>query len=187
MTGTLQVENIIGPTTGSNTNTVTIPSTQTLDVSGGTLLPSAGQIIQEKSATTSTLTSHSTTSYVATNLTVNITPKFSNSIIRLQFTGSYWWQESGATDTYILPTIFRTVSGSSSNLGDSPYYALAFLGAPNGKANFDRMFTSTTEDSPNTTSQVTYTVYYKNWNTNYTGRLFESITKNIITATEIVQ
>ena len=179
MASELTVQTLKGPTSGANANTVLVPS--------GHNLHAPGHVIQEKSGTTQTHTSHSSTAYVATNLTVNITPKFSNSIIRLQVTGSYWWAENGATDTYILATIFRTISGSSSNLGLSPYYALAFIGAPNGKANFDRMFTSTTEDSPNTTSQVTYTVYYKNWNTNYTGRLFESITKNIITATEIVQ
>ena len=43
---TLQVENLIGPTSGSNTNKVIIPSGQTLDASGATLLPSSGQIIQ---------------------------------------------------------------------------------------------------------------------------------------------
>ena len=34
MAGTLQVENLIGPTSGANTNTVSIPSGQTLHAPG---------------------------------------------------------------------------------------------------------------------------------------------------------
>ena len=45
---TLQVENLIGQTSGSNANKVIIPSGQTLDASGGTLVPSIGQILQVK-------------------------------------------------------------------------------------------------------------------------------------------
>lgn len=43
---TLVVENLQGPSTGTNANTITIPSGQTLDVSGATLNPSPNQIVQ---------------------------------------------------------------------------------------------------------------------------------------------
>jgi hypothetical protein len=42
---TLQVENLIGPTSGSNANKVIIPSGQTLDASNGFVAP-AGSVIQ---------------------------------------------------------------------------------------------------------------------------------------------
>ena len=42
---TLFVENLKGPTSGSNANKVTIPSGQTLTVSGG-MVPPAGQIVK---------------------------------------------------------------------------------------------------------------------------------------------
>lgn len=44
---TLQVENLIGPTSGSNANKVIIPSGQTLDASNGFVAP-AGSVIQVK-------------------------------------------------------------------------------------------------------------------------------------------
>ena len=42
---TLIVENLKGPTTGSNANKIIVPSGQTLDASGGTITPSSGQIV----------------------------------------------------------------------------------------------------------------------------------------------
>jgi len=42
---TLHVENLKGPTTGSNANKIIVPSGQTLDASGGTITPSSGQIV----------------------------------------------------------------------------------------------------------------------------------------------
>ena len=80
MAGTLQVENLIGPTTGANANKVIIPSGQTLDASAATIVPSAGQIIQTKTVTISSPSTGSATSNINT---VEFTPKFSNSIIRL--------------------------------------------------------------------------------------------------------
>jgi hypothetical protein len=46
MVGTLTVQNLQGPTSGANANKVIIPSGQTLDASGGTLVPSAGAVVQ---------------------------------------------------------------------------------------------------------------------------------------------
>ena len=43
---TLHVENLKGPTTGSNANKIIVPSGQTLDASGGTITPSSGQIVK---------------------------------------------------------------------------------------------------------------------------------------------
>jgi hypothetical protein len=46
MVGTLTVQNLQGPTSGANANKVIVPSGQTLDASGGTLVPSAGAVVQ---------------------------------------------------------------------------------------------------------------------------------------------
>ena len=63
---TLFVENLKGPTSGSNANKVTIPSGQTLTVSGG-MVPPAGQIVKVGSYNTGTgsgaLTSTTSTSW----------------------------------------------------------------------------------------------------------------------------
>ena len=46
MASELIVQTIQGPSSGANANKVLIPSGHTLDVSGGTLVPSAGQVLQ---------------------------------------------------------------------------------------------------------------------------------------------
>jgi hypothetical protein len=83
---TLQVENLIGPTSGSNANKVIIPSGQTLDASAATLVPSAGQVVQcvqyyDPSASSEQTTS---TSLVSSIVHKTITPKYSDSKIVIQ-------------------------------------------------------------------------------------------------------
>jgi hypothetical protein len=80
MASELTVQTLRGPTSGANADTVLIPSGQTLDASAATLVPSSGQIIQTKTVTVSSPSTGSATSNINT---VEFTPKFSNSIIRL--------------------------------------------------------------------------------------------------------
>ena len=64
MAGTLTVQNLQGPTSGANANKIIVPSGQTLDVSGGTLTPSAGQVVQTvQDRSTSDLQTTSTSAY----------------------------------------------------------------------------------------------------------------------------
>ena len=85
---TLHVENLKGLSSGGNANKVIVPSGQTIDASAGTLIPSAGHIVQH---VTSDITSPSstvinTTSYSdITGATVNITPKYQDSVILIMF------------------------------------------------------------------------------------------------------
>ena len=44
---TLHVENLKGLSSGGNANKIIVPSGQTIDASAGTLVPSAGQVIQK--------------------------------------------------------------------------------------------------------------------------------------------
>ena len=80
MASELTVQTLRGPTSGAYADTVLIPSGQTLDASAATIVPSARQIIQTKTATVSTPSTGTATSNINT---VEFTPKFSNSIIRL--------------------------------------------------------------------------------------------------------
>ena len=102
MSGTLQVGNIIGPTTGADANKVIIPSGQTLDASGGTLRPSAGAVVQTKTFETTTQLVSTSQSYQDI-LTLNFTPLYNNSVLLVagvvlgvayqgtaQFNGSKW-------------------------------------------------------------------------------------------------
>jgi hypothetical protein len=98
---TLQVENLIGPTSGSNANKVIIPSGQTLDASNGFVAP-AGHVVQTKTFETTTSLISTSTSYQDI-LTLNFTPLYNNSVLLVagvvlgvayqgtaQFNGSKW-------------------------------------------------------------------------------------------------
>ena len=82
---TLHVENLKGLSSGSNANKIIVPSGQTIDASAGTLVPSAGQVVQNVVGSKwTTQTVNNTTSYV--DLTsLAITPKYSNSLIKVMF------------------------------------------------------------------------------------------------------
>lgn len=66
MAGTLTVQNLQGPSSGANANKIIVPSGQTIDASGGTLVPSAGQVVQtvKWNPVVSTTTSVSNTVWV---------------------------------------------------------------------------------------------------------------------------
>ena len=78
---TLKVENLAGITSGANANKIIIPSGQTLDASNGFTAP-AGHVIQMQNAGISgNASTTSSTSFIDTGLSVNITPKFATSKI----------------------------------------------------------------------------------------------------------
>ena len=182
---TLHVENLKGLSSGGNANKVIIPTGQTLEVTDNIRYDDmpAGSVIQVANGTTTSYTSTNSASFVATNLSCTMTPKFANSKIYLRVTGSVWFGTSNAASNYIIPTIYR----DSTNLGvGGSYNALAFYAA-RGTSNesWDRMITFEATDDPNTTSSIVYKVYMRTYNNNHDGRLFEGITKNIITAFEV--
>ena len=86
---TLQVENLIGPTSGSNANKVIIPSGQTLDASSG-FIPPAGSVVQQAS-TSSYAISTTSTSAVSTGLSIAFTPKYNNSKLVVKLQGGRPW------------------------------------------------------------------------------------------------
>jgi hypothetical protein len=82
MASEIIVQTIKGPTSGANANKVIIPSGQTLDASNGFVAP-AGSVIQHLSVSDNTDTRNTTATFTDTNLSLNITPKFSNSKISI--------------------------------------------------------------------------------------------------------
>ena len=85
MAGTLTVQTLQGPSSGANANKLLIPSGQTLDVSGGTLVPSAGQIIKRSPVTYFyTQEGTSSLSFVdATGASVSFACDYANSLVQI--------------------------------------------------------------------------------------------------------
>ena len=87
MAGTLQVENLIGPTSGANTNTVSIPSGQTLDASEG-FIPPAGHIVQHQYLKRQADISTSSNTWVNID-NITFTPLYANSLLELSLNYSF--------------------------------------------------------------------------------------------------
>lgn len=114
--GTLTVQTLQAPTSGANANKVLIPSGQTLDVSAGTLTPSAGHVIQyqQRFFDLSGFSSSSSSFVDFTNAYVDITPKFSNSLIKFRT------QVIGKNATHLGYSQFQIVDTNNSNTRFNP-------------------------------------------------------------------
>jgi hypothetical protein len=185
---TLQVENLIGPTSGSNANKVIIPSGQTLDASNG-FIPPAGSVVQvvKTGGTNPAYTTATSTSFVATNLQLDITPKYANSLLKIEASHSYWWSTSGLSGgTYASFTFYRD---STTNIASAHGGVASLEGGLSANNNFNRQTNYIEYDSPNTTNTVNYKVYIKQW-AQVTSSLYvidNANGRNTITITEIAQ
>ena len=183
MAGTLTVQTLQGPSSGANANKVLIPSGQTLDVSGGTLVPSEKQIVQTVKNLASGYTNHSTTSWTATGLAVTITPKYSNSIIRLDVSTNIWWSTASANAEYACLGFYRNGTSILPTV-----YGVALKGAKGAYENYNDPINFTYYDSPSSTSALTYTLYGRNYYGNWTFGINDTGSGYpIVTATEIAQ
>jgi len=148
---TLHVENLKGLSSGGNANKIIVPSGQTLDASAGTLTPSAGAVIQFKNypgTTHTSISTNNTWTNIATDPTVTITPKFSNSIIVYRLYAPGIAQNCQTVGLRLLR------DGSDVFTNDRHAYSDTSTWVP-CLWNFQAF------DSPNTTSSVTYTVQAK--------------------------
>lgn len=148
---TLVVENLNGPSSGGNANKVIIPSGQTLDASAGTILPSAGQIIQVKYAHITSTTTFSSTSYAdASGFSLTITPNYTSSVILVSiWAGAEYFNNSsvqGAYDHRLLRDSTTIANRSWYNYVNNSHY-------PGDVYN---TFTLQHADTPSTTSAITY-------------------------------
>tara|TARA_Y100000114_G_scaffold36599_1_gene32111 strand:+ start:103 stop:654 length:552 start_codon:yes stop_codon:yes gene_type:complete len=138
------------PSSSSNNRVFTLP-----DSADATLLTSTaslGKLLQVQSANLGTSIQITSTSYVTTGVTVNITPTSASSKILIATSFPIYKSGSNAA---VDVTLYR----DSTNLGDGTYGfgQFANLGGAGGICGVNLQFS----DSPNTTSQVTYTVYGK--------------------------
>ena len=188
MASELTVQTLRGPTSGANADTVLIPSGQTLDASVGTLVPSAGQIVQcvKYAPDDNTWTGTTSTSYIATKLQVDITPKFANSLIKIEATHNYWWSASTLdASTYATFAIYRN---NNHNISGNTGSAAVLEGTYYNLNNYNRQISYMDYDSPNTTSSTNYRVYFRQWNSvSQELRTMDGYASNAITVTEIKQ
>ena len=130
--------------------TMIIDGTNGLTFNNSTTQASAGVVLQVVNATTSSQTTATTSAYVDTSLTVNITPKFSTSkILVIAYCGQI---SKNASDTQINFQIVRASSNifNASSLNQGAAVSLS--------ANA----TLTYFDSPATTSSTQYKIQIAN-------------------------
>jgi len=111
-----------------------------------------GKVLQIQSANNSTQLQITSTSFVTTGLTVNITPTSASSKILIT-TGFDLYKSNASARSHV--TLYR----DSTNLGQATYGmgALELFGNEGSVPGVNLQYL----DTPNTTSQVTYTVYAK--------------------------
>ena len=146
MGSTLSVSELRGLSSGSSANTITVPAGQTLHAPGHVIQT------QRYEALTSDITVSSTT-FTASDMQVNITPKFSNSMISLRFCFSFWFNSDA--NNYCKATIYR----NSTNIGVGTYNSVAWFG-PMRHSGYNNHATAEYTDLPNTTSAINYRVYF---------------------------
>ena len=147
MAGTLQVENLIGPTTGANTNTVSIPSGQTLYAPGHVIQVQYGEYYSVASY------SFGSSSYdPQPTAQATITPKFANSKILISCNGTGGGQGAAYEMSWHLKRGSTWIGGNPvGNGNDSHTHA---SGSSPTEAGVTLSFNYL--DSPNTTNATTY-------------------------------
>ena len=155
MASELSVQTIKGPASGGNANKILVPSGQTLDASAGTLVPSAGAVVQVVESVRTVWTSTATSYFVSTGHSVAITPTSTSNKILL--TGSHNGTYSSDDHAYMQLKLYRNSSDHgwiASNYMESH----ASLGQT---ANYAQSLSWQWLDSPSSTSQQTYEVYFR--------------------------
>ena len=148
MAGTLSVQKIQGLATSATPSVVEIASGHKLSGAAGSIV-APGHVIQVQTQSIDTQSQITSTSFVTTNMSVNITPKFSSSLI---FITSCINLYKNAAGTNVWLTIYK----DSTNLGHSTYGMGEFSGLGAAGGQFAQVQIN---NSPSTTSQVTYAVY----------------------------
>ena len=180
MVGTLTVQTIQGPTSGANANKVIIPSGHTLDASGATITPSAGQIVQTVQTRENGLSSGNPVGAwveMDSRYRVSITPKFSNSIIRLEY--HIPMNPSGASNILMAIAPWRSTDGGSTqtrlaqgdagNLGSRFNLAVSWFRSNNGfDANDMQNHVVIASETAGTTGTLTYGFHFRSEGTNTT-------------------
>ena len=128
------------------------------DFTGTVTGAGGGKLLQVVATQINGVVTVSSQSEVTTGITANITPSASNSKILIFITGTFAMSVSRAT-TFCGVGLKRTVGGSETNLqgdGNNDNIANNVFGASNMQ--MQGTYAYSKEDSPSTTSQVTYTL-----------------------------
>jgi hypothetical protein len=153
LTGTLPA------VSGANLTSLTSGNlTGALPAISGASLTGVGKVLQVVNATTTSSITSSSTSYVTTGLSADITPSSTSNkvFIMLQGGGGYPTEYAGVT---MRVTVYR----DATDLGNGAN-GIARYSAPGGAwAIFPHSIGHL--DSPSSTSSITYTIYYKNADT----------------------
>ena len=155
MASEIIVNTIKAPTTGANANKVIIPTGVTLDIADNLAYDSmpSGTVIQQVSNHTPSMFSTSGTTYVSTNASVTITPRYANSKMVIWICGSAHFD--GASDHGRGQIRKNGAAFSNFNNDD----LLAYIGRTEARG--DMVGMSYVDDNVGTTSSVTYAYYIK--------------------------
>ena len=126
---------------------------------------SPGKVLQVVSNRTRTNISTSSSSYVTMNFNVQITPSATSSKVLVIFQSGIGYQNTSNENFYAYYTLYRdsTNLASNSNSGQQGvYFHSVSYNDIFGHANIHHL------DSPNSTSQLTYTPYFRISNTSCT-------------------
>ena len=147
---TLHVENLKGLSSGGNANKIIVPSGQTVDASAGTLVPSAGQVVQEVVTKITSNTSFSSASYTdASGFALTITPKYASSKIIISM-----WAKTGMSNVLLNAGQDYRILRDSTEIANANWQN--YLNQSDYTADFYPPLNGTFIDEPNTTSAVTY-------------------------------
>ena len=172
---TLIVENLKGPTTGSNANKITIPSGQELHA--------AGHVIDHKYMQYGVTTTLSSGSYTDSNLTLNVTPKSTSSKFIITYNVFFYMTLRVNGWSAAAGRILR-----DSTVIHTDGYSLGRGATYNYGTYVNPMFNTsdTYEDEPSTTSQITYKVQFASYQS-HTIYLHQGNQKGFLSVTEIAQ
>ena len=162
---TIIVENLKGPTSGSNANKIILPSGQTLDTSAGTFVPHSGQIVKRSSRSyMNTAEGTTSTSYSsAVGGSVTFACDYSDSIVLV-----YVQVMVGGKGA------IRVTAGGTDITGATNAYMWYDGGTAQSNWNngsVRRLASWNEVYAPGSTSNVTYTVQYRAY-TNNTANAF---------------
>ena len=158
ITGTIPVANGgTGLSSGTTDQFLKFTGTTTLASSA----VSAGKVLQAVTTESTANVTSTTTSFVTMNFNVQITPSAATSKILVLFNSGLGYQNTSNQDFYSYYTLYRdTTNLGAGNSGiQGVYYHSVSYNDIFSHANFQKL------DSPNTTSQITYTPYVRINNT----------------------
>ncbi len=140
-------------------------------------LPALGKVLQVVEGTTTTQTSTTSTSYVASDLSVTITPSATSSKILVTASAPINANDTTSADIGGAWTIYRDSTDLISNGGDTFYSSLA--------QNYAGLMMPQKLDSPNSTYALVYKVYLKSTQSGTTMKNCHNNSMGVITAVEI--